>query len=831
MSNPEIEQRCNALRTDLKSWEVKFEKTHDGRKPAREDIKVDDTIAQKYKEYNKLRTILSGKHDPRTPAHDADRSREAAKAEESRSLKRKCEANAPQTSAEKKTKRAETEAHVTTPRKKDSPVQSQSPSPAFIGPTPQRDGKALGLFDHLPEATPSKSRTVFGSIDANILRTPSKTPAKTNTIATPETTRKWARTPMSSAKKFMLSQWVSPPKTEQDTPTSSPTYPQTPAFLRRGAYLAPIDEDHEPTPRIAPWKRATLFNRLSVVQVIQARKKAEEERFDEDADIMRELEMDEMEAMGVSTAKKQTFQERLSVAVEDSQPAMPLGVDRHPESDEEGDAEEVPGPDGKPMKIWKKRGLKRQTRRVNMKPHFPKPEPLPTQIYEDEPDSAVPETQINTGSNVGEVDFSSDDDSEYASDASHSQKKAKAQNKKAASSPSQMGKENKDVLKQTKDGAVKKAARKIKATAHANYQKLKIKSKGGNGGKGRFGYCVTSSPVRSWPMNLTKHQSVAYQQPRRSSQLPPPQYSTPTTTTATKALDPEFESTPPTATRLLSSTTTSRPTAMAEKELQDLLKQLQQTLQSHKYPQAQTLLSRAKVALLHLNALIPAENTPRKALLLARETLEIGAIVSIRLKDPVTFTRYFQQLQPFYSLPDLQKDGGNASKITGLYLLLLLSDGDYAGFHTLLETLEVAAAQTGKGLEEDQFIQYPIRLERALMEGSYDRVWGETKSERVPSEEFGLFSEVLIGTIRKEIASCSEKAYPSIPIADAKSLLFLESEGAVVIFAKELGWVVKDSRIYFPAQDDEYSSKDILVTSGQVIENALGYARELETIV
>jgi hypothetical protein len=33
-------------------------------------------------------------------------------------------------------------------------------------------------------------------------------------------------------------------------------------------------------------------------------------------------------------------------------------------------------------------------------------------------------------------------------------------------------------------------------------------------------------------------------------------------------------------------------------------------------------------------------------------------------------------------------------------------------------------------------------LEQALMEGSYDRVWGETKKERVPSEEFGLFTEV-----------------------------------------------------------------------------------------
>jgi 26S proteasome regulatory subunit N12 len=187
---------------------------------------------------------------------------------------------------------------------------------------------------------------------------------------------------------------------------------------------------------------------------------------------------------------------------------------------------------------------------------------------------------------------------------------------------------------------------------------------------------------------------------------------------------------------------------MAEKELHSALQHLHQTLQSRNYQQATTLLSKAKMALLQLNALIPQEKTPKKQLQAARETLELGAIISIRLKDTVSFTRYFQQLQPFYALPaqTLPRDGSQASKVTGLYLLLLLSEGDYAGFHTLLETLEVAAAQEGKGLEDDQFIQYPIRLEQALMEGSYDRVWGETKSERVPSEEFGMFSEVCYAT-------------------------------------------------------------------------------------
>lgn len=93
--------------------------------------------------------------------------------------------------------------------------------------------------------------------------------------------------------------------------------------------------------------------------------------------------------------------------------------------------------------------------------------------------------------------------------------------------------------------------------------------------------------------------------------------------------------------------------------------------------------------------------------------------------------------------------------------------------------------------------------------------------------------QILVGTIRDEIASCSEKAYPTIPVANAKNLLFLDSEGSVVKFAQERGWLVRDGRIYFPEQQAENlrSEKDILVTSGTVIENTIGYARELETIV
>lgn len=64
-------------------------------------------------------------------------------------------------------------------------------------------------------------------------------------------------------------------------------------------------------------------------------------------------------------------------------------------------------------------------------------------------------------------------------------------------------------------------------------------------------------------------------------------------------------------------------------------------------------------------------------------------------------------------------------------------------------------------------------------------------------------------------------------------MLFLDSEGAVIHFAQSRGWVAKDGRIYFPAQEADAlaAEKDVMSNSDVVIENTLGYARKLETIV
>lgn len=178
-------------------------------------------------------------------------------------------------------------------------------------------------------------------------------------------------------------------------------------------------------------------------------------------------------------------------------------------------------------------------------------------------------------------------------------------------------------------------------------------------------------------------------------------------------------------------------------DLNSILSKLKSTYTTAPYTDLSGLLSKGKIALLKQNGLTPTKDTPPELLQAARDLFEIGALVSIRAKDAHAFVKYVQLLRSFYELPSSRyaasQGEGEKNKITGLYLLLLLTQGDYAGFHTELEGLE---SRDGGEVEEDRFLGYPIRLERWLMEGAYDLVWKAMAKGEVPSEEFGVFSEV-----------------------------------------------------------------------------------------
>jgi 26S proteasome regulatory subunit N12 len=69
-----------------------------------------------------------------------------------------------------------------------------------------------------------------------------------------------------------------------------------------------------------------------------------------------------------------------------------------------------------------------------------------------------------------------------------------------------------------------------------------------------------------------------------------------------------------------------------------------------------------------------------------------------------------------------------------------------------------------------------------------------------------------------------------LPIASAKNLLFLDSEGAVAKFAQEQGWSLEEGRIYFPGLEDAKKAEEG-DKEREIMSNVVGYARELESIV
>ena len=167
------------------------------------------------------------------------------------------------------------------------------------------------------------------------------------------------------------------------------------------------------------------------------------------------------------------------------------------------------------------------------------------------------------------------------------------------------------------------------------------------------------------------------------------------------------------------------------------------------------LLPKMKVLLLNLSFLPTGKNpVDPKELILARNTLEIGALWSIEQKDIPSFQRYVAQVKCYYYDYGTQlPDSAYKYHILGLNLLGLLAQNRLAEFHTEMELLSVEE-------HKNIYIKYPITLEQFLMEGSFHKVF--LSKGNVPAQNYNFFIDILIDTIRLEIASCAEKAYSQV---------------------------------------------------------------------
>ncbi|KAF2835139.1 hypothetical protein M501DRAFT_999434 [Patellaria atrata CBS 101060] len=467
MSNEKIElrEKSTVLRQELKAWESSFATANNGRRADRADIKADPGIAAKYKEYNRLRDVLSGKipNEKKPP----------------KSHKRKAVEELPESPPKKQTPLS------MTPRKeyshadaeRDTPTVSRrlfTPSNArFLGPTPQKDGVPLGLFDLLPEETPSRSeRKVLGGLALNVLQTPSR---RLDNGDIPDSCEKHSRTPMSTSRRKFLDTFATPlKKCDGDshfTPLSK--HHSTPAFLRR--YTQELDSAVEDTqqPVIAqPWKRRTFGRSLS--GMIKEMKEQEDKRIDDELDVLRELEQEQ--GWGFSRPNDP----KPAVVEEDSQVVMKLGPDGANEESEDEDGT------NRPQRTWKKKGQKRQTRKVNMRPVRSKPKAQDQFIPEvdpkfDDADKAelsitVPETQHGVTDIETLLHVSEPSDTENFSYSTP-----------PTSPPPEEAPKSRKPIALAKDPPTKKSIKKnTNPDKHANYRRLNIKNQNLKG-KGRFG--------------------------------------------------------------------------------------------------------------------------------------------------------------------------------------------------------------------------------------------------------------------------------------------------------------------------------------------------------
>lgn len=260
-------------------------------------------------------------------------------------------------------------------------------------------------------------------------------------------------------------------------------------------------------------------------------------------------------------------------------------------------------------------------------------------------------------------------------------------------------------------------------------------------------------------------------------------------------------------------------------QTQSLFDKFKTAYSNKDFETACTLLSQLKVKLTEFQSLPPLFRQTKMAaqeLVLARNIFEHAVVLSIMTEDQEAFERHFLQLKPYYTdTRDLIPQSPEEYPILGLNLLRLLVQNRIAEFHTELELLSPEAL-------DNACIKYAVELEQSFMEGAYNRVLSARQA--IPHDTYAYFMDLLAKTVRDETAGCSEKAYDYLSFTDARKMLMFSSDQELVAYASEEHpeWEIRNACVYFQ-RVKETPCKEI--PSLQLINQTLGYARELERIV
>lgn len=128
---------------------------------------------------------------------------------------------------------------------------------------------------------------------------------------------------------------------------------------------------------------------------------------------------------------------------------------------------------------------------------------------------------------------------------------------------------------------------------------------------------------------------------------------------------------------------------------------------------------------------------------LTGDLLEQCALLTVRTNDIPAFARFYSQLDAFYTFdPSIRSSSALRPRLVSLLLLSHLAQNRIGGFHTVLETLASAEDEVLQSTE----VAYTVELEKALMEGSFARIW--RKKSEMPSADYAALLDTLMFTVR-----------------------------------------------------------------------------------
>lgn len=408
-----------------------------------------------------------------------------------------------------------------------------SPRKISLGPTPQKEGRVLGLFDLLGDNESDGSGKTLEVVDLLNTNTAAscaqKTPPKSQTKKD-QTSLNVDVTPASLSKRRRLDAFSTPSKNSRNeiyqgiTPLSvSKLNFSTPSFLRRNNSIShrPFDLEENDDQPLSPqvirsMKRKPPIKGLS--SILADLRESQDKNLDQELDVLREIEAEEMNTINKkSTASVRDLDltnkefDSLSGYQKSSFAQVsgtndPSGIEdyRSTKGSENDQLVAQDATDEHCTKVYKKKGQKRTTRLVKMKPTRSKKSPatfISTGVsvdnyirrnHQDNSDILIPFKNTTASTNYTDLDsqdqarnFNSDSQSEYTASEGETRYRRPQQRKKSAkvcaTSTITISNKKEDFVEGEKEAIGRVTTQKVSTLSLQNFRRLKLRNSGSKG--------------------------------------------------------------------------------------------------------------------------------------------------------------------------------------------------------------------------------------------------------------------------------------------------------------------------------------------------------------